>query len=143
MKFINQKNMNKDKREYGANNVCHCFSRTMYYPEFLNGLSEKERKDYGIKNYTIKDFMLGNEKEGSVKDHKYFHLPMPIHFVIKHQNQGKIDSHLWFFKGFCDYLNPIFTQIIDCGSIPMWNSVSYLIKHMTKFQKVSFVQFLS
>lgn len=24
-------------------------------------------------------------------------------FCAKHENSGKIESHLWFFKGFCSY----------------------------------------
>jgi len=55
---------------------------------------------------------------------------------MKHRNQGKIESHKWFFKGFCEYMNPEFTQIIDCGSIPLWNSISYIIMHMESFPDV-------
>ena len=87
-----------------------------------------------INNYKIDDFMLSDPKK--VPEKKFFHLDMPIHFLIKHRNAGKIDSHKWFFKGFCDYMQPEYTQIIDCGSIPLWSSISYLIKYMDKFEKV-------
>ena len=60
---------------------------------------------------------------------------MPIHFVIKHRNQGKIESHKWFFKGFCEYMQPDYVQIIDCGSIPLWNSISRIIKYLDKNRK--------
>jgi chitin synthase len=80
--------------------------------------------------------MLGNEEPGRVKEKKFFHIPMPIHFCIKHRNQGKIESHKWFFKGFCEYMNPRYTQIIDCGSIPLWNSISHIIMHMELFTQV-------
>jgi len=33
---------------------------------------------------------------------------LEVNFIIavKHLNNKKIDSHLYFFRGFCEYLNP-------------------------------------
>mmetsp|Transcript_1704 Transcript_1704/g.2131 ORF Transcript_1704/g.2131 Transcript_1704/m.2131 type:complete len:99 (-) Transcript_1704:1460-1756(-) len=39
-------------------------------------------------------------------------------------NSGKIDSHQWYFKGFCTYLNPTYCQMIDIGTIPLKKSIS-------------------
>jgi len=25
---------------------------------------------------------------------------------------------MWFFRGFCEMLNPYYTTLIDCGTIP-------------------------
>lgn len=102
----------------------------------MNSLSTQESNDFIINNYTVYDFLLGNPTKGKVKTRKYKHLPMPVHFTIKHKNQGKIESHKWFFKGFCEYMNPKYCQIIDCGSIPLWNSISYLIMHMEAIPQV-------
>jgi chitin synthase len=55
---------------------------------------------------------------------------MDVHFVIKHKNRSKIESHLWFFKGFCNQLNPTFSFIIDAGTIALWNSISRMILYM-------------
>jgi len=33
-------------------------------------------------------------------------------------------------------LNPKYAQIIDCGSIPLWNSISYIVKHMEKYKHI-------
>ena len=33
-------------------------------------------------------------------------------------------------------MQPKYTQIIDCGSIPLWDSISYLIKYMDENKKV-------
>lgn len=79
---------------------------------------------------------MGSPNAGKVKYQHYSHLPLPIHFMIKHHNQGKIESHKWFFKGFCNYMNPIYAQIIDCGSIPLWNSISQIIRHMDTFTNI-------
>lgn len=31
---------------------------------------------------------------------------------------GKLSSHMWFFSGFCKTLQPEFTCLIDCGTVP-------------------------
>ena len=30
-------------------------------------------------------------------------------FGVKHENAGKIESHLWFFRGLCNYIKPKYT----------------------------------
>ena len=49
---------------------------------------------------------------------------------------GKIESHLWFFKGLCTYLNPRMCQLIDAGSIPLQNSISTLFLYMDTYHNV-------
>ena len=135
LRFINEAIMNSDRKVYGANNVAHCFSRTMTLDQWLVGYKNKTLKNLKINGYSYDDFLLGNDYPGRAKNHIYCHLPMPIHFVIKHRNQGKIESHKWFFRGFCTYMNPVYAQIIDCGSIPLWNSISRIIKYLDKNRK--------
>jgi len=136
LNFINSDTMNDKVRVYGTNNISHCFSRMIKFPEFMNALTPQEQNDFVINNYGVYDFLLGSETKGKVKTKKFRHMPMPIHFNIKHKNQGKIESHKWFFKGFCEYMNPRYCQIIDCGSIPLWNSISYIIMHMEAIPNV-------
>ena len=88
-----------------------------------------------INGYSYDDFLLGSSREDA-NNRVYQHIPMPIHFVIKHRNQGKIESHKWFFKGFCEYMQPKYAQIIDCGSIPLWNSISRIVKYLDKHEKI-------
>ena len=64
------------------------------------------------------------------------HIPLPVHFVIKHRNQGKIDSHKWFFKGFCELMQPTFCHTIDVGSIPLHKSTSDIIKYLDWYSKI-------
>lgn len=33
-------------------------------------------------------------------------------------------------------MNPVYAQILDCGSIPLWNSISKLTMHMEVFPHV-------
>lgn len=56
--------------------------------------------------------------------------PIKTSLVLKQKNKGKIESHLWFFKGFCQYLQPKFTVIIDAGTIPLRKSLSKLVMSM-------------
>ena len=128
--------MNDKLRMYGTYNVAHCYSKYISFSDWMLGLSEQSQKNMKINDYDVHDFLIGSDKVGKVKHSVFKHLNMPIHFLMKHRNQGKIESHKWFFKGFCEYMNPEFCQIIDCGSIPLWNSISYIIMHMDTFPDV-------
>ena len=43
-----------------------------------------------------------------------------INFItaVKHLNNKKIDSHLYFFRGFCEYLEPEYCMLLDIGTKP-------------------------
>ena len=32
-------------------------------------------------------------------------------------------------------MNPVYAQVIDCGSIPLWNSISRIVKYLDKNRK--------
>lgn len=34
---------------------------------------------------------------------------------MKYKNRGKLNSHLWFFSGFCEYADPKYCILLDCG----------------------------
>jgi chitin synthase len=38
--------------------------------------------------------------------------------LAKFANKKKLSSHLWFFEGFCNYLKPKYTILLDCGLNP-------------------------
>ena len=81
----------------------HCFSRVMMFNDWFGVLNDEQQNAFKIDNYSVHDFLLGNSKRGQVKTRKFKHMPLPIHMAIKHKNQGKIESHKWFFKGFWEY----------------------------------------
>ena len=128
--------MNENMRVYGTNNIAHCFSRLMMFSDWFEVLNEEQQNAFKINDYSVHDFLLGSSKPGNVRSRKFRHMPLPIHMVIKHKNQGKIESHKWFFKGFWDYMDPTYAQIIDCGSIPLWKSISSIIWHMETIPEV-------
>lgn len=41
---------------------------------------------------------------------------MHIMFAVKHRNDGKINSHKWFFQAFCKYLKPELCLMLDIGT---------------------------
>ncbi len=55
-----------------------------------------------------------------------------VNFItaVKHYNNKKIDSHLYFFRGFCEELQPEFCMLVDIGTKPLPQSISKLYKYM-------------
>jgi len=53
-------------------------------------------------------------------------------FAIKHKNDGKINSHKWFFQGICKYLKPEFTLMLDIGTRPDDYAITKLYKYMVQ-----------
>ena len=58
-------------------------------------------------------------------------------FGIKHLNGGKIDSHLYYFRGFCEYLNPKYTFLLDIGTQPLPKSLSVLYQYLENHDQCS------
>ena len=70
---------------------------------------------------TIADFDI----EGIACDEK----PINLLFCIKQKNDGKINSHKWFFQGICEYLQPDYTLLLDIGTRPDHFSVIKLVNY--------------
>ena len=51
-------------------------------------------------------------------------------FCVKHKNKRKLNTHLWFFGGFCEHFNPNFVMLIDVGTMPLPNSLFLLYEAM-------------
>ncbi|CAI2371267.1 unnamed protein product [Moneuplotes crassus] len=119
--------------EFNTSNLAHCYSKSMRIEDFMKGLSHSEQEGFRIDKLSVNDYLYGNHDQRRIKSWKYASMPIDVHLVIKHANRGKIESHLWFFKGFCSTINPNFATIIDAGTITMWNSIS----HLTQFMECS------
>ncbi|RHY34115.1 hypothetical protein DYB32_001131 [Aphanomyces invadans] len=61
-----------------------------------------------------------------------FYPPIQVIFALKESNNGKLHSHLWFFNGFCEQLQPKYTVLVDVGTIPAETSVYRLIRSMER-----------
>lgn len=101
------KNAGSEAR-FETNNLVHCFSKKMKFSEFLKGFEDSEKQEMKLNNYAVDEFLLGSSKTGDSKRYVFEHLEMNVHFLVKQHNRGKIESHLWFFKGFCQTIDPEF-----------------------------------
>ena len=50
-------------------------------------------------------------------------------FCIKQRNDGKINSHKWFFLAVCKYIKPDFTMMLDIGT----RADNYAIQKLYQF----------
>ena len=57
---------------------------------------------------------------------------LKIFTCFKHLNGTKLSSHLWFFEGFCRFLNPQYIVLLDVGTQPDNEGVVNLIKGFRK-----------
>jgi len=51
-------------------------------------------------------------------------------FALKQRNDGKINSHKWFFQGICKYLKPEYCLMLDIGTRADDYAISKLYKYM-------------
>lgn len=51
-------------------------------------------------------------------------------FGIKQRNDGKINSHKWFFQSICKYLKPEYCLLLDIGTRPDAYAVQKLVNFM-------------
>lgn len=135
---------NKFKYSYTSTNMAHVFCKKVPWSELKLLLDEEE--DNGDKDNIDKREFLCNYHDGKLAPSEYVlkgiekltidgqeidnEPEINLFFVFKHENAGKIDSHQWYFLGFCNYLNPQFNQMIDIGTIPLKYSISKIVKQM-------------
>ena len=57
-------------------------------------------------------------------------LELQLIFCVKQKNKRKLNTHLWFFGGFCEFINPKFVMLIDVGTAPLPRSLFLLYEAM-------------
>ena len=57
-------------------------------------------------------------------------LPLNLYWCVKQENKRKLNSHLWFFGGFCEELQPEYCIILDVGTKPQEKALFYLFEAM-------------
>ena len=78
--------------ELETKNIVHCFYRKVNFSQALIG--------HTVNGTPTNKWILD-------RINKNMHFPsVHVVFAIKHCNAGKIDSHLWLFRGFASYFNP-------------------------------------
>ncbi|CAI2368049.1 unnamed protein product [Moneuplotes crassus] len=124
-------NMNFD-----THNLIHCFSKLMTFEQFFQGLDEHTQKYMQVDGYHPLHYLYGDILKGAVKNKIFSSLPLNVHFAVKHFNRGKIESHLWYFKGFCQAINPKYCHILDAGTIATPKSFSTITLYMDCHKQV-------
>ena len=56
--------------------------------------------------------------------------PLQLVFCIKQQNKRKLNTHLWFFGGFCEMIQPKYVVLLDVGTEPEKKALFYMIEAM-------------
>ena len=74
---------------------------------------------YQVRNW---DFGL----EGEVFKHRRINFV----FGVKHKNDGKINSHKYFFQAICEYLQPEYCLMLDIGTRADKGSIYKLYNYM-------------
>lgn len=56
----------------------------------------------------------------------------PLNFImcVKQFNKRKLNTHLWFFGGFCEMIQPKYVMLLDVGTKPLKGSLFYLYEAM-------------
>jgi cellulose synthase/poly-beta-1,6-N-acetylglucosamine synthase-like glycosyltransferase len=60
-----------------------------------------------------------------------------VYFCVKQYNKRKLNSHLWFFGGLCQMVQPRYCMLIDVGTEPEPESLWLLYRAMEKDQQVA------
>lgn len=60
---------------------------------------------------------------------------MNLFTVVKYANRGKLSSHLWFFEGFCNMINPSTCVLIDCGLETDSEAIFKVWAHIETYKK--------
>ncbi|OQR80535.1 chitin synthase (Chitin-UDP-GlcNac-transferase), partial [Thraustotheca clavata] len=79
-----------------------------------------------------KTLLLSPQPESSAKIWKYHDQvpPLQVVFALKEDNAGKLNSHLWFFNGFCAQVEPTYTVLLDVGTLPTKSALYKLLGAM-------------
>jgi len=135
---------------YATKNIGHIFSteldefrlRKMFEERDYESSKKSDKKlppylvdlHSGPANQSPFEWIIDGGRDYRTKEDINFEIgPIKFFFCAKHENSGKIESHLWFFKGFCNFTNPQYCQMIDAGTIPLQASISQIVRYMDEY----------
>ena len=58
-------------------------------------------------------------------------------FCVKHLNKRKLNTHRWFFEGFCSRIKPDYVALLDVGTIPKPTGLYLLFDAMEKDNRIA------
>jgi len=95
----------------------------------MDELVEPDFEKAKIPTNCVHLFQVRTKDFGIEEDHLK-HRRINFIFAIKQRNDGKINSHKWFFQGLCEYIKPHLCLMLDIGTRPDKHSVYRLYKYM-------------
>ena len=60
-----------------------------------------------------------------------------LYFCVKHENKRKLNSHLWYFGGFCKVMKPDYCMLIDVGTEPEDKALFLLYRALEKDAQIA------
>lgn len=58
-------------------------------------------------------------------------------FCVKHLNKRKLNTHRWFFEGFCSRINPDYVALLDVGTVPRPTGLFLLFEAMENDDRIA------
>lgn len=101
-----------------VNNIIHCFQTRLKVDDIIAKLPKTSQQ--------VAKLGMIAELQKDKPDGKTINFL----FAVKHFNRGKIDSHLNFFRGFCQALQPEFCLLLDIGTEALPQSINKLCSLM-------------
>ena len=68
-------------------------------------------------------------EEAERKEYNYMFL------CVKHKNEGKLNSHMLFFEGFCKIMDPHYCMLMDVGVKPQGDAIYRMYEYMELNQR--------
>ncbi|OMJ92142.1 hypothetical protein SteCoe_5130 [Stentor coeruleus] len=105
-----------------------------FFSQFFDENLIKQR----FRTKDILDCKISNQKEYDEFAHCFVqkivfgssNYPLNFCFCVKQFNKRKLNTHLWFFGGFCEMIQPTYVMLLDVGTKPLAGSLFYLYEAM-------------
>ena len=112
-----------------------------FFCQFFDENAIKER--FNVSN--LMDCKIPNQEEYDEFAHLFMQdyvfganeVPLQTILCVKQFNKRKLNTHLWFFGGFCEMINPTFVMLLDVGTKPLEGSLFYLYEAMDCYPNIA------
>lgn len=148
LKTCNQLNLTKlNKEECFRNNFTYFsqfFNLDVIKDEFMiNDIlkrSSKNKDKFELMETLEESGILNSDEEivhcfSQQIPYEDYHLNLI--FCVKQVNKRKLNTHIWFFEGFCPKINPEFILLLDVGTRPKPDGIYLLYKAMASDERIS------
>ncbi|CAG9332188.1 unnamed protein product [Blepharisma stoltei] len=96
--------------------------------DILNCKIPDETEDDEFSHVFSQNTIIGEEDDA---------LELQLIFCVKQKNKRKLNTHLWFFGGFCELFQPRYVMLLDVGTKPLESSLFYLYEAMVTDDRIA------